>query len=108
MALGNTPICGRVGGMIDFLKDGGGVLVDGSSEPVFGMLETFQDIYTGQEDWFNIDTRSLQKEMRSVYESWKNKDDSYIEMKRKGMEIADKYSYESIGNLIKQELEKAN
>ena len=46
--------------------------------------------------------------MRSVYESWKNKDDSYLEMKRKGMEIADKYSYESIGNLIKQELENAN
>jgi len=108
MALGNTPICSRVGGMIDFLKDGGGVLVDGSSEPVFGMLETFQDIYTGREDWFNIDTRSLQKEMRSVYESWKNKDESYLEMQREGIEIAEKYSYESIGSLIKQELENAN
>jgi glycosyltransferase involved in cell wall biosynthesis len=109
MGFGNIPICSDVGGMRDFVVDGeSGFLIEGSMSPVFGMNETFQDIFTGREDWFDIDVRSLQSSMRNVFEMWKNSNEQYDEIKTNARQRAHKYSYESVGNLIKQELENAN
>ena len=71
------------------------------------MLETFEDIYTSKEDWVRIDVRSLQSSMRKIYEESKKNSKSYQNMKSAGLKQAKKFSYESIGNLIKQELENA-
>ena len=107
MGFGKTPICTNVGGMADFLKSGGGFLVEGNSEPVFGMTETFHDIYTGREDWCNIDIRYLQSEMRYVYDSHLSEDEEYSKIKKQGMESVYNYSYETVGELMKKELENA-
>jgi len=105
MAMGNTPICTNTGGMADFLEDGGGVLVDGTLEPAFGMTETFQDLYTGREDCVSINVRLLQKAMRKMYHLASNSDSEYLDLQKKGREVAEKYSYESIGNKIKEVLD---
>ena len=84
MGFGNTPICSNVGGPSDFLKSGGGFLVPVKEEPVFGMLETFNDIYTGHENWWGVDVRALQKDMRNVFEMWKNDKQSYEEIQKQG------------------------
>lgn len=104
MAMGSTPICTNVGGMSDFLSDGGGILVDGVLEPAFGMTETFQDLYTGREDCMSVDIRKLQKAMRRMYYLASNSDSKYTNLQKQGREIADKYSYENIGNRIKEAL----
>jgi glycosyltransferase involved in cell wall biosynthesis len=109
MGFGNIPICSNTGGMKDFVVDEeSGFLIEGSMSPVFGMNDTFQDIFTGREDWFDIDIRSLQSSMRKVFEMWKNNDEQYQKIKTNAQQRAHKYSYESVGNLIKQELENAN
>jgi len=104
MAMGSTPICTNVGGMSDFLNDGGGTLIDGVLEPAFGMTETFQDLYTGREDCVSINVRKLQKAMRRMYYLASNSDSKYTNLQKQGREIADKYSYENIGNRIKEAL----
>ena len=104
MAMGSTPICTNVGGMSDFLSDGGGTLIDGVLEPAFGMTETFQDLYTGREDCVSINVRKLQKAMRRMYYLASNSDSKYTNLQKQGREIADKYSYENIGNKIKEAL----
>ena len=104
MAMGSTPICTNVGGMSDFLSDGGGTLIDGVLEPAFGMTETFQDLYTGREDCMSVDIRKLQKAMRRMYYLASNSDSKYTNLQKQGREIADKYSYENIGNRIKEAL----
>ena len=107
MGFGNTPICSDVGGPSEFMKNGGGSLVPTRKEPVFGMLETFSDIYTGHENWWGIDIRALQKEMRGVFEMWKNDKAAYSEAKKQGRLSAEQYSYKNVGLLIKKELENA-
>lgn len=104
MAMGSTPICTNVGGMSDFLSDGGGTLVDGVLEPAFGMTETFQDLYTGREDCVSVNVRKLQKAMRRMYYLASISDSKYTNLQRQGREIANKYSYENIGNKIKEAL----
>jgi glycosyltransferase involved in cell wall biosynthesis len=104
MAMGNTPICTNTGGMADFLEDGGGILVDGTLEPAFGMTEGFEDLYTGREDCISINVRMLQKAMRKIYHLASNSDSEYLDLQKRGREIAEKYSYGNIGNKIKEAL----
>ena len=105
MAMGNTPICTNTGGMSDFLKDGGGVLVDGTLEPAFGMTETFEDLYTGREDCVSINVRSLQRAMRKIYYLSSNSDSKYLKLQKQGREIAEKYCHTNIGTKIKEALD---
>jgi glycosyltransferase involved in cell wall biosynthesis len=107
MGFGKTPICTNVGGMSEFLKNGGGFLVEGNSEPVFGMTETFHDIYTAREDWCNIDIRYLQSEMRYVHDSHVQKDSEYFEVKKQGIKSAYDYSYKAVGTLMQRGIEDA-
>lgn len=107
MGFGKTPICTNVGGMSEFLKDGGGFLVEGNSEPVFGMTETFHDIYTGRENWCNIDIRYLQSEMRYVYDSYSHDDSEYMKIKDHGRKSVYDYSYQAVGELMKKGIEDA-
>ncbi len=104
MAMGNTPICTNVGGMSDFLSDGGGILVDGTLEPAFGMTETFQDLHTGREDCVSVDVRKLQKAMRRMYYLSSISDEKYVDLQKQGRTIAEKYCYNTIGNKIKEAL----
>jgi len=108
MGFGSTPICTDTGGMKHFLKSGGGTLVKAHPEPAFGMLETFQDLYTGYEDWYNIDVRELQKAMRRMYKIGSINSPEYLSLKKFGMDNVNNYSYKSIGETIKEELENAN
>ena len=107
MGFGNTPICTDVGGMSDYLNKGEGVLVPSRKEPVFGMLETFNDLFTARENWNSIDPLELRQAMRNVYHLHASDAKSaYKTMQNAGRKRAEEYSYEAIGNLIKIELEK--
>ena len=72
------------------------------------MVETFNDIYTGNENWWSIDINGLRKAMRHVFELWKNDPDAYQAMRKAGQEDVKKYSYENVGKIIKELLENAS
>ena len=115
MGFGKTPICTDVGGMRDFIEHAvvdpktlqrswtrGGILVSGRLEPVSGMTETFQDIFTAREDWVSINIKELQHTMRQVYEWHKESNPEYSSMKQKGLLQAFEYSHQKIGTKIKE------
>ena len=72
------------------------------------MTETFQDLYTGYEDWHNIDIRELQKAMRRMYNLGLENSPEHLSIKKTGLENVDKYSYKAVGEIIKKALEDAN
>ena len=108
MGFGNTPICSNVGGPSEYLKNGGGFLLPVRAEPVFGMMDTFNDIYTGHENWWSVDVLAMQQKMRTVFEMWKNDREGHLKIQQQGRLSAEQYSYENVGNMIKKELENAD
>ena len=86
------------------MDDGEGILVSSREEPVFGMIETFDDLYTAKETWQSIDPLELQVAMRQTYNN-SNSTDVYDAIKEKGRNRIEEYSYEAIGNLIKKALD---
>jgi glycosyltransferase involved in cell wall biosynthesis len=102
MGFGKTPICSNTGGMADYLGEAG-ILVDGRWEPVSGMGDTFEDLFTGEENWYSVDINELKKAMRKMYEMRSEREsDKYAKMKRSGLSQAMKYSHENVGKLIKE------
>jgi glycosyltransferase involved in cell wall biosynthesis len=96
MAMGKTPICTDTGGPRDYLGDGG-YLVKSEHEPCFGMIDTFENIYTGNENWDIPSINHLRKCMRSAFE---NKEEREKKAKA-GVQRAYDFSYLNIGNIMK-------
>ena len=72
------------------------------------MMETFNDIYTGQENWWSVDVLAMQQKMRKVFEMWKDDKEGYLKIQQQGRLSAEKYSYQNVGKIIKRELENAS
>ena len=83
-------------------------MVDGREEPVFGMTDTFNDIYTAKENWISINPIVLQNAMRRVYNLWQQNDSKYNNMQKQGIASANDYSYSSVGQKIRSVLENGN
>ena len=102
MCHGNTPICSKEGGPLDFVdKDNKntGCLVSGSYAVCDHKDPAFPQIFTGNDYWFAPDELETKKAMRWYYENKNsvNKND--------GIKHAEKYNYESVGNKIKEALD---
>lgn len=91
MGFDNWVIHTDQGGPHDYLDVG---LVEGREEPCFGADAFVNHIHTGRENWVSIDINYLRKEMRDVY---RRQTKSYSNTKH-----IQQYSYESIGNKIKE------
>jgi glycosyltransferase involved in cell wall biosynthesis len=96
MCFGKTPICSNEGGPREFIKDRDtGTLISG----VRGICEhsdpAFPNIFTGRESWFVPDEEEIKSAMRFYYEN-KNSIN-----RQRGLEYAQEFSYENVGNLIK-------
>ena len=95
MAMGKTPICTDSGGPKDFLG-GGGYLVESRNENCFGVLDSFGELYVGNEQWSSPDINSVRKFMRKAFEN-------QLDRKKRsetGTNNAYKYSYANVGNLM--------
>lgn len=100
MGFGRACISTNFGGPSDFLEEyDNGILVNGEMGPVMGMHETFPQLNTGREEWMNVNIRQLAETMIDVY---KNKSKTSNNSKQ----ICQNFSYEKIGNLIKNLLTK--
>jgi glycosyltransferase involved in cell wall biosynthesis len=99
MAHGNTPICSNFGGPKEFIdseNESTGCLVDGQLSVCDCPDAAFPEIFTGQENWFQPNEIKTKRAMRHYYEQRKSID------RNAGLEQAKKFSYENIGNKIKE------
>jgi glycosyltransferase involved in cell wall biosynthesis len=97
MAFGNTPICSSFGGPKDFVDTDNkqtGWAVGGTNAVCTCHDAAFREIFTGRETWFSPDESEIKKAMRYYYENQFDSQD--------GLDRANKFSYESIGNMIKE------
>lgn len=94
MAFGNTPICSRVGGPIDFIDNKNkdtGTLVDGINKICNHQDSAFTFLGTGRDMWFEPSDEKIIEAMRYYFENKNNVD------RKAGLEQAKKFSYEKIG-----------
>jgi len=101
MCFGNTPICSKVGGPKDFIGDSRdiGTLVEGQDTTCVYTEPAFADMFTGRESWFDPNDAEIKNAMRFYYEN-KDKVD-----KTAGLKCAQPFSYEVVGQQIKEHLE---
>jgi glycosyltransferase involved in cell wall biosynthesis len=98
MCMGKTPIITDDTGMKEYIGDDNGYVVKSYKEPVFGMMDTFNDLYTGREEWCRIDVLDLRKKMREAYQ---NHQERRVKSKN-GIDSAYSYSYEKLGQQMKE------
>ena len=100
MSMGKTPICTSTAGPNMFVGDGG-YLVKSSKDFCFGVSDTFQSIYTGTERWDRPDMQSFRSAMRKCFEGKNDRK----KRSENGIENAYKYSFRSVGKMMKNILE---
>lgn len=101
MGLGKGVIASNTGGFKEYLNYKTGFPISGQQIPCFGMMDTLPDIYTAKEKCFLINQIDLQNCMRDVYENR----NLIKERAKNGIEKVYEFSYEKIGNLMKEKLE---
>lgn len=102
MAMGNTPICTDTGGPRDFMSGDEGWLVYSKPEACFGMIDTFEEMYVGNEYWDSIDVEELRRTMRMAFEL---SDERRKEKRNAGIAKAYEYSHLAVGLEMKKVLE---
>jgi glycosyltransferase involved in cell wall biosynthesis len=101
MCYGNTPICSKDGGPREFIDENDlstGFLVNGVYSICNHSDAAFPDIFTGREEWFTPSESEIKRMMRYYYEN-RDKID-----RDAGLKQASKFSYESVGQIIKDAL----
>lgn len=101
MAMGKTPIVSDWAGYREFVDPTTGWLVPAHREQVFGIEDSFLDLYTGKESWASVDHLALRRAMREAYE-----DHECRQNKREaGIRKASLFSYEAVGQTFREVLE---
>lgn len=108
---GRPVIASDVGGHPELITSGStdgdnGFLISAYTEsPVEGMLETFPQLGTGFENWYNLDITSMKYAMRQVYRYWCYEcvdAGLYKKYSENARKVPEKFSYEKVGNRIKE------
>jgi glycosyltransferase involved in cell wall biosynthesis len=99
MAMGNIVVATRTGGPADYIQHNqNGYTIEGLMEPVFGEHDGFATFGTSRELETSIPIFKLQKTMRYIFE---NRDKLDV-LRQNAKDSAHKYSYEQVGNTMKE------
>lgn len=101
MAMGKTPIVTRATGFLDYLSDGEAWLVQCVEDDVFGVDESFGDLYTAREQWHVVNVKDLRRCMREAYEQ----DELRRTKSENGIRRAYDFTYEEVGARMRKALE---
>ena len=99
MCFGSTPICSNVGGPKDFIDQSNpstGSLVSGVSAICDQSDPAFPELFSGRESWFTPNELQIKEKMRYYYENRGSID------RDEGLQQGEKFSYEKVGNQIKE------
>lgn len=105
MAFGNTPICSDFGGAQEFITEdeNTGKRIEGTYSTCRCTDSPFKDVFTGRENWFVPCEHQTKRQMRKYYEQHKK---DTIQTKREakiaGLKRAQDFSYEKVGNKMKE------
>jgi len=97
MAMGKTPIVTNCGGFPDYLSDQEGWLVQSHQEPCFGVTDSVQGLYLGDELWNQIDISHLRSCMREAFTNFSLRQAKTINSLTKAYD----FSYSEIGAQMK-------
>lgn len=101
MAMGKTPIVNSCTGFLDYMSNEVGWIVKNTLEPAFGAVESLNDLYTYNENWWAIDVIDLKRCMRESFSEEKIRQEKAL----KGIQRSYDFSYEKIGADMKGVLE---
>ncbi len=100
MAFGKTPIVTNWSGFRQYMTENTGWLVNYKLEQVFGADGTFDDLYTGREEWAAVDIKHLRKCMREAYENHALR----ASKSEAGIQQAYSFTHNVVGSLMKESL----
>lgn len=100
MGWGRAVIAPNHTGFKEYLNGDNSWLVDTYEDSVFNALDTFGDLMTGRESWYEVSVPSLRRNLRAVYEN---------KMERSARIISAKFSleflsYKKVGEAMKEAL----
>jgi len=101
MCYGNTPICPKEGGHLEYIDENNeatGKLINGVYNVCCNLNPAFNEIGTGKEEWFCPSESEMKQAMRYYYKNRQSIDRSI------GKKQAEKFSYENVANIIKENL----
>ena len=102
LGVGNPVLGSYTGGLREFIyNEKNGILLNGVLDRCFGAIDTFGDLYTSDEVWFNVNVDELCFQMRNIYNKSKNGAKPY---EKEAMKTPYKYSYEVVGKQMKEML----
>ena len=103
LVLGKTPIVTDNTGMVDFVNNDNGYVVQSRRMPVApehtGMSPGF-DFYTANEYWYQPNVYQIAQSMKDIYNMSRKNKEKYEKKKNLGIESIQQFSYENIGKKI--------
>ena len=100
MSMGKRVIVPNYGGFLEYCTNKNSFLIEGKEDYIHSAQDTLPDLYTGREKWFYPSVESLRTQMRLAYAA----PDKRVE--NQGLKDIQKLSFENIGKLYKEALEK--
>lgn len=100
MGMGKTPIVTACTGFLDYMSEDCGWLVECREEPVFGVNDTFEDLFVGTETWSSVDVPHLRRCMRDAFANRQKREEKAMN----GISRAYDFSYEAVGPLMRETL----
>lgn len=101
MVAGSIVVAPNHSGM-EYITEKNAFVAKSYESTCFGAVDTISDLYTGHEWWYDVDVNSLRKCMRDAFEK-RDLSRRKVEVARKDMQ---KFSYENIGKIYKEILQK--
>lgn len=102
LGMGSTPIVPSHTGFEQYLNDDNAFMCPAQITPVIGAVDTFDEIYTADENWYRVDIADVRKAMRHIFEL---SPDRRRQLADKGRETALEYDFLTIGNRMRKHLE---
>lgn len=98
MALGLIPIYTQGIGVEDYASPA--ISVKSREVMCYGATDTFEDLYTGNDSWNEIDIPDLQLKMRSVYDIFRENPRKYVDMRNEAINKALQYDYRTVSKQL--------
>ncbi len=89
-------------GFLEYLNRSCCFYVDTYEDTVFGALDTFGDLLTGRENWYEVSVPSLRRSMRAVYENRVEREARAYNAKLRLLD----FSYKNVGQIMKGALDE--
>lgn len=100
MSLGLIPIYTKGIGVSDYADSSFALEVNSKEVMCYGATDTFEDLYTGNDSWNEIDIPDLQLKMRMAYNIFQDNPRQYVDMRNAAINKSLEYDYKNISKQL--------